>query len=120
MSQSGLPLNPGLAELPSATTNNAEQHAAPHPRLWPLPVIVILMWVAVLGAEWLAPATVIHFYAGFFGPFLATLAAVVWWVLASRLPWKERWLGLFIFVAVAFVGCFLAHPSFGGVFVTLY
>jgi outer membrane protein assembly factor BamB len=98
------------ASAPAATAPLARP--TPRPRLWPLVVIVVLMWSAMLIPAWLAPATVFHFYGGFFGPFAGGAALLAWWVLASRLPWTDRVLGLFAFAAVIGVTWLLADPSF--------
>jgi outer membrane protein assembly factor BamB len=84
----------------------------PRLRLWPLVLIVVLQWCAMLIPGWVAPATLYHFYGGFFGPFLGGIAAALWWLLASRLPWTDRVVGLCLFAAIIVQTWLLADASF--------
>src|SRR5262245_27017536 len=113
-STSQIPLNAGTpaAPLPSAAADAAAAHTVPRLRLWPLVVIVALQWLVILVPAWVAPATMFHFYGGFLGPLVGGLAAVVWWVLGSRLGWMERWLGLVVFAGAGALAWLLADPTF--------
>src|SRR5438552_3201991 len=73
--------------------------AEPRLRLWPGIAIVALLWIAIKVAAWVATGTMIQFQAMFMGPMVATAAFVAWWLFASRLPWRDRWLGVAAFVA---------------------
>jgi outer membrane protein assembly factor BamB len=53
-----------------------------------------------------------HFLAMFWGPVVAALAFLIWWLFFSRLPWSERWLGLGVCVAAGVATAFLGHPSY--------
>ena len=89
-------------------------NVSPRLRLWPAVVDVALFWGISKFAAWAYPGTMFHFNAMFLGPMLATVAMVAWWLFASRLPWRERWLGLVAFIAAGSVALFLAHPTLKG------
>jgi outer membrane protein assembly factor BamB len=108
--ESALPT--GTAPDAAASLGRAAR-PTPRPRLWPLVVIVVLMWSIILVPAWLAPATVFHFYGAFFGPFVGGAALAAWWLLASRLPWTDRVLGVVAFPLLIAITWLLADPSFG-------
>jgi outer membrane protein assembly factor BamB len=87
--------------------------AAPPMRLWPGVAIVALLWIASTLAKLFAPATMIHFYAMFMGPMVAAFFFALWWLFASRLPWKDRGLVLGVCVAAAAAALAGAHPTLG-------
>lgn len=84
------------------------------PRLWPAIVIVALQWAVIKGAAWAAPGTMIHFNGMLFGPLVATVALLGWWLFASRLPWRDRWLGLAAFFATGAMALTFAHSTIRG------
>jgi outer membrane protein assembly factor BamB len=97
---------------PAATSAAAEAIQLPRkPRLWPGVLIVVLMWLAMTVPAALAHGTMIHFIGLFWSPMLATLAVLIWWLAASRLPWRDRWTGLAAFVAAVLVAMFLGHST---------
>jgi outer membrane protein assembly factor BamB len=102
---SQLPLAPLPPEQqPAAAAAAARQPATPSERrlrLWPGVVIVALLWLVSTLPGWLAPASMIQFYGMFIGPMVAALAFVVWWLFASRLRWRDRFL---VLLACAVVG----------------
>jgi hypothetical protein len=57
-------------------------------RLWPGVVIVGLYWILVYGAATLAPGTFVQFMVMFWGPILAAVAFLGWWMFASRIAWR--------------------------------
>src|SRR5687767_12862613 len=83
----------------------------PRLRLWPAVIILAVQWLAMILPAWLAPVTMIHFVGSFAGPFLAAAALCVWWLFASRLPRKDRWLGVAVFAASGAATWLLAHRS---------
>lgn len=119
---SQVPLSSGQPEspLPGKADLSPQPQVSPRPRLWPLVVIMVLQWLIVLVPGWVAPATMIHFYAGSFGPLVGTLAVAIWWLFASRLRWADRLLGLVIFVAAIVVTNLLVHPSFNVFLLLVY
>jgi outer membrane protein assembly factor BamB len=82
-------------------------------RLWPGILILAVQGIAITLAKNLAPGTMIHFYAMFMGPMVGTALFAVWWLFGSRLPWRERWLGLGAFVAIGVVALLCAHSTIG-------
>ncbi|GMW02406.1 MAG: hypothetical protein AMXMBFR84_35420 [Candidatus Hydrogenedentota bacterium] len=68
-------------------------------RLWPAVAICVghlaLLWVA------LASPTIIMNAVGIVGaPVLATLLLIIWWMTASRSPWRIRLAGLMLYLAI--------------------
>jgi hypothetical protein len=88
--------------------------AQPRLRLWPGVLIVALQWVFITLAQIYAAGTMIQFYAMFMGPMVGGALFAGWWLFASRLPWKERWLGLFAGIGSGVAAMLLAHPTLGG------
>jgi outer membrane protein assembly factor BamB len=80
-------------------------------RLWPGVVVIALLWPALLGPRWLGLDPMIGFIAMFFAPMVATGAVVLWWLLASRLPWVDRVLVLAAFAAAAAATFFVYHST---------
>jgi outer membrane protein assembly factor BamB len=89
-------------------------------RLWPAVLIVALLWLVMKVSAWAAPGTMIHFNAMFLGPMLAAAAVLGWWLFASGLPWRERWLGLSAFIAAGAMAVMLAHPTMRGMPVVVF
>src|SRR5438874_1878444 len=87
--------------------------ARPRLRLWPGVIILALIWLAYFGPKWLAPGTDIQMYATMMTPLVAILGLLAWWLLASRLRWADRIMGLVAFFAVGGVSFFLLDHSFG-------
>ncbi len=80
-------------------------------RVWPGVVIVVAQWLLAQIASWVAPGTMIQFYAMFMGPMVAGAAFVAWWIFASRIPWRDRGLVLGAFVAIEVIASLFAHPT---------
>ncbi len=83
-------------------------------RLWPAILVVALLWLIMKVSAWAVPGTMIHFNSMFLGPMVATAAVVGWWLFGSRLPWRERWLGLIAFIGAALVARIFAHATMKG------
>jgi outer membrane protein assembly factor BamB len=81
------------------------------PRLRTGVILVILQWLLIKIPAWVAPNTMLHFMGMFWGPMLGTLAILIWWLFASRLPWKTRWTGLLAFILAAIIPFTLGDPS---------
>src|SRR5439155_14804814 len=62
----------------------------------------------------------VQFMAMFWGPVLATLALVIWWMFGSRLRWTDRWLGVLGCAAAWAVVWPLYHASFGLMGIPMY
>ncbi|MGE5195503.1 MAG: PQQ-binding-like beta-propeller repeat protein [Deltaproteobacteria bacterium] len=104
----------GSATLASAGTASAAVIREPRLRLWPGVAIVALQAIGITLAKTLAPATMIHFYAMFMGPMAGAAIFVLWWLFASRLPWRDRWLALVACLATAVATLMCAHPTIRG------
>lgn len=81
------------------------------PRLWPAAAIVAAMWGVIKGGQWFAPGTMIQFMSGFFAPLVASALFALWWLLASRISWRQRWIGLALIVGLSFAATMLSHES---------
>ena len=88
--------------------------APPKPRVWPGLVIVAGMWLAVLYPRWVEPTEVWQMMLPFFAPMIATVAFVLWWLLVSRLRWRDRPLSLLACAAIGAGAFFLYHPTVNG------
>jgi outer membrane protein assembly factor BamB len=83
------------------------------PRLWPAVVIVIALWLGIVLPVWFAPQTVAQMYGMFFGPMIAAALFTLWWLFASRVRWRDRFLILAV-CALGGVGMVkLGHSSMG-------
>lgn len=80
-------------------------------RLWPALTIVLLMWGVMIGSALLFPETMIQFMSAFMGPQVALLLMVLWWLFASRVPWRERLIGLAICAALIGAAVYFAHEK---------
>jgi outer membrane protein assembly factor BamB len=84
----------------------------PRLRLWPGVLILALQWLAVLVPAWMDPGGIVQFYFKFLAPMVGAAALGLWWLFASRLRWRDRFLVLAIFGAAAGAGMLLYHPTF--------
>jgi len=80
---------------PEAATQASEVRL----RLWPALLIVIVQLAAVLWTLFMG-ATNTQGMIGFIAvPVLGLLLLVIWWLAASRAPWRSRLLGLLLVIA---------------------
>jgi len=94
----------------------------PRLRLWPGLIFVALQWFALTVPGWLGAEPMIQFYGLMIGPLVGMIGVLVWWLFASRIRWKERFLGLAVFIIVGAVAYLFFDPSFdlmGVFFITL-
>lgn len=92
-------------------TANARQTAGPALRLWPAVAIVTAQALAILVPRWLVPGSLTHFLCMIGAPLLASLLLALWWFAASRAPWRARWMGAALFVAMFFAAGFGVHQT---------
>ena len=77
-------------------------------RLWPGVAAVTLQWLLKLGVPIVAPSAAIF---GMLGALALGLVVILWWLFASRAPWKERLLGVGLMVVSLAVVRLLLHES---------
>ena len=93
---------PDTPEQEEAVTESggAPQEAETRLRLWPAVIIVAAHLSVSLGAV-LTATTNIHYAIGnFLAPVLAALLLVIWWLAASRVPLRDRLIGLVLAAAI--------------------
>ncbi|MBS0267226.1 MAG: PQQ-binding-like beta-propeller repeat protein, partial [Planctomycetes bacterium] len=114
---SELPTNPA-APIPAAASPDAAAGSptaapasAPRMRVWPAVLIIAGLWATKILPGWLIPGTIASFMVSMWGPMFMTIVFLLWWIFASRLPWKERFLVLGACLATAAVAIYAYHPS---------
>ncbi|HXT51659.1 MAG TPA: PQQ-binding-like beta-propeller repeat protein, partial [Thermoanaerobaculia bacterium] len=80
-------------------------------RLWPGIVLAILLLLLKLVLPVVAPD---RLEIGVFGGLLASVAILLWWLLASRAPWRERLGAVALMVVAVAVTWRLVHESISG------
>ena len=95
----------GVTLAPTSAPTRAP--TAPRPRVWPAAVIVALEWLAIETPRWLELQFFVQFMFMFLAPIVAAVLLVVWWLFFSRLPWRDRCLGLGVVVPAAVVSALL-------------
>ena len=82
------------------------------PRLWPA-VLIVLTQAAVWLETYLFSSNNIHGLIGFLAvPVLAGLLLLLWWLLFSRIPWRQRFAGLAFFIAALAAPCLVQGKHF--------
>ena len=85
--------------------------AASFPRLLAPTIIVAVALAIRFVPSWVAPLTLFHFIGLGVGPALGVLGLLVWWVLARRVPLRDRLLGLGYALALIVLGFVLGHKT---------
>ena len=82
-------------------------------RLW-LPVMLVVIQAALLRLpHWVEIENMnLMFALFFFTPMVATGGVLLWWLLLSGLPWRDRLLGVLVAAAAGGAAFGLAHESF--------
>ncbi len=80
-------------------------------RLWPAALIVLLQAAIILVPGWVAPGSFPHFICMVLGPLIGAVLLCLWWLLASRAPWLDRFLGIGLFVAAVFAVGYAVHQT---------
>jgi hypothetical protein len=80
-------------------------------RIWPVAVLLVLLWVLHLGPYFIDGLGMAGFMIAGFGPLVCGLLMGVWWVAASRAKWFERLWGVLGVIAVIAVASAVAHPT---------
>lgn len=104
-----------MQDQPSGDEQNKPQRGprpGVPPRVWPGCLIVALLWVLISAPIRLAPGWDLKFPLMIYGGMAGAFSLVIWWMFASRTPWRDRWIGLFMLVAAILLGrLVLFHPS---------
>src|SRR5205085_1515194 len=70
-------------------------------RTWPAFLLAVLMLAARFGPSMMEDGSAKYWMVSVFGPLLACLLLVIWWLAASRATWKERVFGFLGLIASA-------------------
>lgn len=92
---------------------NAPPTVAGPRRLW-LPVILVVIQAVLLRLPYWVEFENMDLMFGlfFFTPMVATGGVLLWWLLLSALPWRDRLLGVLVAAAAGGAAFGLAHESF--------
>ena len=82
-----------------AVANSSQEPVEKRLRLWPALLILLLHFVAALGFWFLGSTNIHNAVALGVVPIVAALLLIIWWLTASRAPWRYRLLGLALFIA---------------------
>ena len=96
-------------KVPGATP--ADSPSAGRLRLWPAVVAIVLQWLIILVPTILAPGSFPHFAGMVIGPLTALVLLVLWWLFFSRVPWKDRLVGIALMGVVLVVVGYAVHPT---------
>src|SRR4051794_39106308 len=83
-------------------------------RAWPAVLLALLMLAARFGPGFLEDGAAKYWMVAVFGPLLACLLLLIWWLAASRATWRERVFGFLGLVAGAAIVITLSHPTMRG------
>ena len=83
-------------------------------RAWPPVVLIAAMVVARFVPSWFEDGPSMLWMVAAFGPLLACLLLLIWWLAVSRARWQERLAGFFGLIAIAVVSIMLADRSMQG------
>jgi outer membrane protein assembly factor BamB len=92
-------------------------------RIWPAIPFVLFMVVAKVVQALLieeSEPSVAVFMTFVFGPVICCIGIALWWLLASRAQWSDRFLGLAGAVVLGVVAYFLSDKSMHGMAFTVY
>lgn len=107
------PLPPeAQAPAPALDFSSPLPDAEPRPRLWPGVLIVALLWLVMTLPSWVEMEQEYQMMSMFYGPMIGAVAFVAWWLLASRLRWADKGIGLLVGVLGGVAAYLLCDPSF--------
>jgi outer membrane protein assembly factor BamB len=114
--------NPLTGVPPAETPSIQRVTAVIRPRLWPAVLILAVQWAAKVLAERFWQGEIAYFYAVFYGPMIGAGLVLLWWLFASRVPWRDR---LLLLLAVLVGGAATVFtdpiaPEAGGFKLVLY
>ncbi|HLN29500.1 MAG TPA: hypothetical protein VK395_17255 [Gemmataceae bacterium] len=86
--------------------------AAARLRLWPAVVIIVIQWLVITVPGWIRPGTPEQLALMVNGAPLGAAAIALWWLFASRAPWRDRLMVLGFFVVSGVAMYPLYHATF--------
>jgi len=104
---------------PPSTPDGARKQFRPL-RAWPAFLLALLMLAARFGPGVSDEGAAKYWMVAVFGPLLACLLVLIWWLAASRATWRERVFGSLGLVASAAIAIALAHPTMRGAATTYF
>ncbi len=84
------------------------------PRLWPAVVLIALQFACMYLPGLVAPGTLWEFFPRAFAPTLVAVLLLGWWLGFSRVPVRDRFLGVLLVAALSAGVYFVAHPTLSG------
>jgi len=106
------------AERPSIPDGSRKQFRPL--RAWPAVLLAVLMLASRFGPGISEEGSAKYWMLAVFGPLLACLLLLIWWVAASRATWRERLFGFLGLVAAASITIALVHPTMRGAATTYW
>lgn len=80
-------------------------------RLWPAMILVAIQLFSMFGVKVFTTNAFAIFISLFIGPMLVSVLLILWWFLFSRVPWRQRFVGLLLVTVVASVSYVLLDGS---------
>jgi outer membrane protein assembly factor BamB len=90
------------------------------PRIWPALILLGLYWGMRFGSALVEPSPAMFMTVYFMGPLALTVGILGWWLFASRIPWTDRLLGAFLFLAAGGVAIVVCGNDFPVMAMILY
>lgn len=112
-----------MAPVAEASPVEAKPPRSPRrttPRLWPALILLALYWAMRFGSALLEPSPAMFMIIYFLGPLALTVGILGWWLFASRVPWTDRLLGTFVFLAAGGVAIVVCGNDFPVMAMILY
>jgi outer membrane protein assembly factor BamB len=100
---------PSPAVAPTAASGSVERRL----RLWPAVVILALQWLLMTVPPLIDRESILAMMLAKLGaPLLGLLGLTLWWLFASRLRWRDRWLGIVACFGLGAIAYAFNHPTF--------
>ena len=90
----------GMKDVPEEESSMTPTSVNVQPRVWPAVAIGVVQLILYFGPSFVSENVFALLMGSFFGPVLGAVGLMVWWWFFSRLPRRERALGLLTFVGV--------------------
>jgi outer membrane protein assembly factor BamB len=83
-------------------------------RIWPLVVLLLVMWVSRIGVILYGEASIAAMMIRFMVPLICAALIVLWWLFFSRAFVKEKLIGLISLAVIIFLTTMLSHQTVKG------